>query len=138
MTEIGRLVTQIQHEYMLAKMQSDQASERYSALEAAYILEHKIVNPDGTIPKEFGEIADEDAALKAALDFEDQYGKSDESLQLVQAWIAMWKAGDKAVSLALAFMPEQKNQELEEATKMDIHTRHKAIDLIMGLDARAM
>ena len=115
----------------LVKLIEDEIAE----VEAAYIKEHGIVNPDGSIPTRVYCIADKavfDAANEATAAIIERRRLNTELVKLKEA---LRIAEDNVIEYGLSIIPPgMRSEKFNEAVKTDYTTRQKFLDMVYKLD----
>lgn len=124
---------------MLAKANFDVYKYRERKIEQAYIAEHGIVNPDGTVPScviaiEHNEVFEQ--ANKETCAACERSGLYEEKARQI-----LTEAENALIAYGLRILPaglQKEREALEKAASASIVTHEKLIDLIFKLDARTV
>lgn len=126
-----------QRNYMLAKALVDGLKDQEKAIELAYIVKHKIVNPDGHTPTGIFDIDDGptfDTANEAV-------APEIDALEIYEAEKALWKVEDQLIEYALSIAPAKEREILRkpcfglDGDYIHVDIREKVLGLALKLDA---
>lgn len=125
-----------QKNYTRAKALVDTLKEQEKEIEHAYIREHNIVNPDGTIPERIYCIEDEDVFNQA----NEATAPAIDALGLYEAEKLLRKAEDDLIRFGLSIAPAKEQKILSDRCfgrnghYVHIDVREKVLDLAFRLD----
>lgn len=128
-------INQQQEDYMVAKAHVMALESEEAKIERAYIKEHGIVNPDGSIPERVYDIFDFDVfdeALTATTAIMSATGLAQ---NMSTAEEALKEAEENLVSFGLSIAPASVREALARGAKTNVTIRKKLIDIILRLDA---
>lgn len=128
-----------QKNYLIAKANFEAFKSQENELEQKYILDKKVVNKDGSIPKRIYCIDDEHIFDKANIDFCSQ--NEEFHAKMHKANDTLKKAENELVKFALDVIPAnmgETKETLEKSAKTNYTTRLKIIDLVLKLDTQTI
>jgi hypothetical protein len=124
----------IQRAYMVAKALVDTLEAEEQKRDHQYIIDHNIVNPDGSIPEYVWCIDDEEAFSKANEELgkievesglQDKFNVAREALKIAE---------EKLIKYGLSLAPTHEREVLTKAVKENYKVREKVLDLALRLD----
>lgn len=116
--------------YIAIKTRLKALQNEIAKKEKGYIKEHKIINPDGTIPQEFSDIENDDEFDKAM-----EWLDSDKEMQQLNDAVTvtltdLHKAENTLIEYAIEIAPAEVKDEIRAAANRSVVYRQKIIDTI--------
>ena len=129
-----RKYSKVQENYLLAKANLDVLEAQEKEIDRKYIVEHHIVNPDGSIPSVSWMIDDDEIANKAIAECSKIVEDSGLWAQILEARELLKEAEKVLIAYGLSIAPSKERLILEKTVVNNYTTRLKVIDLVLKLD----
>ena len=129
-----RTTNRAQEVYMLAKSNLSALEEIEADIERKYIVEHNIVNADGTTPTRIFCIDDDATFEKANAESAELPKMKANFKEVLEARDLLEEAENGLIAYGLSIAPEAERAVLEKSAATNYTTRRKIIDLVLRLD----
>jgi hypothetical protein len=127
-----------QKAYAVARALLDTLNATEEAIERKYIVDNKVVNPDGTTPDRIYCIEDEDTFDKANEGCADLPESKVNFQKIIEARKVLEQAENNLIAYGLSLAPAKEREILTKSAATNYTTRRKILDLAFRLDTRTV